>query len=85
MTEEADDRRGRYHGHGQYDEIIANLDHRPLEMAPGLRFLNQLRCPPVEGVHPRGNYKCVHLALSNNRGGEGDIALMLLHGQRFPG
>ena len=53
MTEERDSNNHRHQGHGENDQVIANLQHGTLEMADGVRLLHQLRGLAEIGVRPR--------------------------------
>ena len=74
----------RHQNHRQDDQVIANLQHRALKVADGLRPLHQLRRLAEVGVRTRGIDQCADFALTNDRTGKHCLAGFARGGQRLP-
>ena len=82
----AEDRKGdnrRHQNHCEDDQVIADLEHRALKVADGLRSLHQLRRSTEIGVRTRGIDECTDFALTNDRTGKYCLAGFARGGQRF--
>ena len=82
----AEDREGNNHRHQNHredDQVIADLEHRALKVADGLRPLHQFRRLAEIGVRTRGIDQCADLALTNDRTGEYCLAGFARGGQRL--
>ena len=73
----------RHQCHREDDQIIANLQHRALEVADGLHLLHQLRGFAEVGVRAGGIDQCAAFALANDRTGEDRFASFARGGQRL--
>ena len=84
-AEDRDDDDHRHQGHREDDQEGADLQHRPLEMADGVRLLHQLRGLAEVGVRAGGVDQGADLALADDRTGEHRLAGLARGGQRLSG
>ena len=82
-AEERDGNNHRHQSHREDDQVIADLQHRALEMADGVRLLHQLRGLAEVGVRAGGVHHRVDFALADDRTRKHRLARFSRGGQRF--
>ena len=71
--------------HREDDQIVADLQHRLLEVADGVGLLHQLCSLAEIGLFTSGIYQCANFAPAHDRSGENRLAGIARGGQGFTG
>ena len=78
-AKERDGQNQRHQGHSQYDQVVADVQDRALEMAYGVCFLHQLCSFPEVGVLTCSVNQRINLTLADDRAGINCLAGLACH------